>query len=331
MTGGSYEKKAGDERQPASAEGSSGPPGRRRGIGFLLRSEKLKNTWAAYLFILPAIALLGVFVIYPVFELMWVSLHQWNILRDEMTYVGASNFRAILSESDFWNALLNTLYFVIATVPLGMALSLGLALLLNEKVKGVGLFRTAVFTPVITSTVAAGVIFIWLMDYDRGMINHFLQAVGIGKINWLQSERWAMPAVIGMTLWKQAGYNMVLFLAGLQGIPDMYYEAAAIDGAKRGWQTFRFVTWPLLRPTTFFVLVISIIFAFKSFEQMYVMTRGGPVGATTTLVYYIFDKAFKFGNMGQAAAVSVLMALIVMAITWLQFRSQSSDSVGSVD
>ncbi len=172
---------------------------------------------------------------------------------------------------------------------------------------------------------AAGVIFVWLMDFDQGMINWLLQSVGFAPINWLQSERWAMPAVVLMTIWKQAGYNMVLFLAGLQGIPDTYYEAAAIDGIKPGWQTFRHITWPMLWSTTFFVLVISVIFAFRSFEQMYVMTRGGPVGATTTLVYYVFDKAFKFGQMGQAAAISVLMMLIVLGITWLQFRAQGSE------
>ncbi len=283
-----------------------------------------KDTRDAYLFILPALVLLGVFVIYPVIQLLWVSLHQWNILKDEMTFVGVANYRAVMLEGDFWKSLWNTFYFVIATVPLGMALSLALALLLNDKLRGVGLFRTIFFTPVVTSTVAAGVIFVWLMDYDQGAINWLLQSVGIGRINWLQSERWAMPAVILMTLWKQTGYNMVLFLAGLQGIPDMYYEAASIDGARRGWQTFRHVTWPLLWPTTFFVLVVSVIYAFRSFEQMYAMTRGGPVGATTTLVYFIFDRAFKLGNMGQAAATSALMVVIVLAITWIQFRAQKN-------
>src|SRR5262249_52048618 len=160
-----------------------------------------------YLFIAPALVLLTVFVIYPVIQLFWVSIHDWNILKDEMTFTGAENFKAVLSESDFWKALLNTFYYVAVTVPLGMAVSLGLALMLNDKIKAVGLFRTAVFTPVVTSTVAAGVIFVWLMDYDQGAINHLLNAAGVGKINWLQSERWAMPAVILMTVWKQAGYN----------------------------------------------------------------------------------------------------------------------------
>lgn len=284
--------------------------------------KSLNNQLSAYLFLLPACLLLGIFVLYPLLQLIYVSLNDWNILKDQMTSVGGQNYRDILREEGFWQALWNTFYYVAVTVPVGMAVSLGLALLLNDKVKGVGFFRTAVFTPFVTSTVAAGVIFIWLMDYDRGLLNAALALVGLGRINFLQSDKWAMPAVMLMTVWKQAGYNMILFLAGLQGIPEMYYEAAAIDGAKRGWQTFRHITWPLLWPTTFFVLVISIIFAFRSFEQMFVMTRGGPVGATTTLVYYIFDKAFKFGNMGHAAAVSTLMVVIVLLITWLQFRGQ---------
>jgi multiple sugar transport system permease protein len=284
-----------------------------------------QDTRTAYLFLLPALLLLGVFVIYPLLQLLWVSLNDWNILRDQMTFVGLQNYREILQEESFWQSLRNTILYVAVTVPLGMAISLGLALLLNDKIKGVGLIRTIIFTPFVTSTVAAGVIFVWLMDYDTGLLNSMLSAVGIRRINWLQSPTWAMPAVILMTLWKQAGYNMILFLAGLQGIPDLYYEAAAIDGIRSGWQRFRYITWPLLWPTTFFVLVISIIFAFRSFEQMFVMTRGGPVGSTTTLVYYIFDKAFKFGNMGHAAAVSALMVLIVLLITWLQFRGQKNE------
>ena len=282
----------------------------------------IENNLTAYLFLLPACLLLGVFVLYPLLQLVWVSVNEWNILKDQMTFVGLKNYQAILKEDGFRQALVNTLIYVGVTVPVGMAISLGLALLLNDKVKGVGFFRTAVFTPFVTSTVAAGVIFIWLMDYDRGLVNAALSAVGIERINFLQSDKWAMPAVIVMTVWKQAGYNMILFLAGLQSIPEMYYEAASLDGAKKGWQTFRHITWPLLWPTTFFVLVISIIFAFRSFEQMFVMTRGGPVGSTTTLVYYIFDKAFKFGNMGHAAAVSTLMVIIVLLITWFQFRGQ---------
>ncbi len=285
-----------------------------------------KDNLNAYLFLLPACLLLGVFVLYPLVQLLWVSLNEWNILKDQMTFVGGQNYREIFQEDSFWQALRNTIFYVAVTVPLGLAVSLGLALLLNDKLKGVAWLRTMVFTPFVTSTVAAGVVFIWMLDAERGLVNAALASLGFDRINFLQSERWAMWAVIVMTIWKQAGYNMILFLAGLQGIPEMYYEAASLDGARRGWQTFRHITWPLLWPTTFFVLMISIIFAFRSFEQMFVMTKGGPVGSTTTLVYYIFDKAFKFGNMGHAAAVSALMVAIVVVITWLQFRGQKEST-----
>lgn len=273
-----------------------------------------------YLFIAPAIALLGVFVLYPMLHLAWVSLNEWNILKNEMTFVGGANYRAIVADADFWKAARNTLVFVLGTVPIGMALSLALALLLDDALRGARILRTVVFAPVVTSTVAAGLVFVWLADYERGAMNAALAGLGLARVRFLQDERWAMAAVVVMTLWKQAGYNMVLFLAGLQGIPETTYEAAALDGADSGWRRFRHVTWPLLWPTTFFILVISTIFAFRAFEPMYVMTRGGPVGATTTLVYYVFDRAFRMGDMGQAAAVSVLLTLSVLGLTAVQFR-----------
>jgi multiple sugar transport system permease protein len=277
-------------------------------------SVREKEAPTAYLFLLPALLPLAVFVLYPVVNLVWVSLHRWNILKDQMTWVGLANYHGLMAGGDFPKAALNTLYYVAVTVPLGTALSLGLALLLNQKIRGLGLLRTMVFTPVVTSTVAAGIVFVWLLDDPSW-----------SRIRWLQTTTWAMPAVIVMTLWKQAGYNMVLFLAGLQAIPDMYYEAAALDDAGSGWRAFRHVTWPLLWPTTFFVLVMSVIQAFRAFEPMYVMARGGPVGSTTTVVYFIFDRAFKFGDMGQAAAASVVMAVVVLAVTWVQFRARGSE------
>lgn len=287
-------------------------------------STRSRDTRTAYLFLFPAIALLAAFVLYPLLQLLWMSVHDWNILRGDARFVGAANYRAILNDEAFWQALKNTFIYVAASVPLGVVLSLALALLLNKKLRGIGFIRTAIFTPVVTSTVAAGIIFVWLTDFDTGLLNAALSTIGMAPVNWLQSETWAMPAVVLMTLWKQAGYNMVLFLAGLQAIPEDVYEAAAVDGATSGWQVFRHITLPLLKPTTFFVTVISVIYAFRAFEQMYAMTRGGPVGSTTTLVYYIFDKAFKYGNMGQAAVVATLMVVIVLAVTALQFRWQRS-------
>lgn len=281
-----------------------------------------RDSQTAYLFLLPALALLGLFVVYPMLHLLWMSLHKWNILRGEARFVGAENYQAIFADASFWQALWNTLLFVALTVPTGVVISLGLALLLNKPLRGLGVFRTMIFTPVVTSTVAAGIVFVWLMDYDAGLFNRSLSLIGIAPINWLQSERWALPSIVLMTLWKQAGYNMVLLLAGLQAIPNDVYEASSVDGARGGWETFRFITLPLLAPTTFFVTVISTIYAFRAFEQMYAMTRGGPVGSTTTLVYYIFDRAFKFGDMGGAAVVACVLAVIVLLLTFAQFRWQ---------
>jgi ABC-type sugar transport system permease subunit len=280
-----------------------------------------RDTRTAYLFLLPALLPLAVFVLYPLLNLLVVSVHRSDILKNELTFLGLANYQALFAGDDLAKAVANTVYYVAATVPLGMAVSLGLALLLNTQIRGLSLLRTLVFTPVVTSAVAAGIVFVWLLD-DRGPFSTLLALFGVKAQRWLQSETWAMPAVVLMSIWKQAGYNMVLFLAGLQGIPDTYYEAAALDGAGTPWRAFRHVTWPLLWPTTFFVLVMSVIQAFRAFEPMYVMTRGGPVGSTTTLVYFIFDRAFRYGDMGQAAAASVLLALVVLGITWLQFRMQ---------
>ena len=275
------------------------------------------ETRAAYLFLLPAFVLLGLFVIYPTLNLLWMSLHKWNVLRGEARFIGLANYRAVFADAAFWQALSNTLLFVLLTVPTGIVISLALAMLLDKPLRGLGVWRTAIFTPVVTSTVASGIIFVWLLDADQGWLSGLF-----GSENVLQSERWAMPAIVLMTLWKQAGYNMVLFLAGLQAIPQDVYEAAEIDGARSGWQTFRYVTLPLLAPTTFFVTVISTIYAFRAFEQMYAMTRGGPVGSTTTLVYYIFDRAFKSGDFGQAAVASAVLTIVVLLLTLAQFRLQ---------
>lgn len=285
--------------------------------------RRFRDGRTAFLFLLPALVPLTVFVLYPVVSLVFVSFHRWDILKDQLDWRGLANYQALFASEDFARTAGNTLYYVGVTVPLGIAVSLGLALLLHEGIRGRSLLRTLVFTPVVTSTVAAGIVFVWLLD-ERGAVNTFLATFGVKAVRFLQSETWAMPAVILMSIWKQAGYNMVLFLAGLQGIPQAYYEAAALDGAGTPWRAFRHVTWPLLKPTTFFVLVMSVIQAFRSFEPMYVMTRGGPVGSTTTLVYFVFDRAFRLGDMGQAAAASVLLVALVLALTAFQFRGREA-------
>jgi multiple sugar transport system permease protein len=172
---------------------------------------------------------------------------------------------------------------------------------------------------VVTSLVAAGLVFVWLLNYDFGVLNLMLEKLGLAKIPWLVDDKYAMFSVILMTIWKDAGYNMILFLAGLSTISESYYEAARIDGAGN-WQMFWKITWPLLMPTTFFILVVRIIFSFRTFEQIYAMTKGGPVGSTNVFVYYIYEKAFKYFEIGYASAAAVVLLLVVLLFTYIQFK-----------
>lgn len=226
----------------------------------------------------------------------------------------------MLQDKELGQTLLNTFIFTIGSVPTSIGLALLLAVLLDQEIKGRGIFRTIFFTPVITSFVAAGLVFVWMLNTDDGFVNHVLAWFGINPINWLQSSPWAMISVILMTIWKNAGYFMVIFLAGLQSIPHMYYEAASLEGAGSGWKGFRYITWPLLKPTTLFVTVICLIFTFRTFEQVFVMTKGGPLGTTKVLVYYIYEQAFKLFHMGYAAALSMILLVLVLILTLVQFK-----------
>ena len=224
-----------------------------------------------------------------------------------------------MSDEEFWNTVKNSFIFIGWSVPLGMGAGLGLALLINNDLKGKGLFRTVFFSPVVTSLVAAGLIWVWLLNKDYGIINTLLVKFGGEKIPWLVDEKFAMKSVIMMTIWKDAGYNMILFLAGLNAINSTYYEAAEIDGATK-WQQFKEITWPLLMPTTLFVLVIRTIFSFRTFEQIFAMTKGGPTGSTTVFVYYIYKKAFSSFELGYASAAAVILLIIVLVLTFIQFK-----------
>jgi multiple sugar transport system permease protein len=217
--------------------------------------------------------------------------------------------------------LWNTFYYTIVNVPLNMTIALGVAVLLNQKLRWVSIYRAAYFLPVVSSTVAASLIWTWLFSPNFGPINYFLEGIGIPGPAWLGSTTWAMPAVIIMSVWKGFGINMLIFLAGLQGIPQELEEAAMIDGANR-WQRFWRVTWPLLTPTTFFVLVVSCIASFQVFEQVFVMSDGGPAYTTTVLGLFIYLNAFRYNNMGYAAAAAYVLFTIIMLITLAQFRLQ---------
>lgn len=278
-------------------------------------------TVAGYLFLLPNIIGFLVFSSIPVLATFAISLLDWDMIR-RPTFVGFANYAALLGEDEvFRQVLRNTGYFVAGTVPAGIILGLLLALAMNTRVPGITVFRAVFFVPVITSSVAVAMIWRWLYNKDFGLVNTALMAVDIPPIPWLSSSAWAMPAVIFMAIWKRVGYDMVIYLAGLQAIPPQLYEAAEIDGAG-AWHRFWYITLPLLTPTTFFILIISIIGSFQVFDLAFVLTSGGPGNATNTIVMYVYNQAFQFFHMGYAAAVAWILFAIILAITLIQWRVQ---------
>lgn len=277
----------------------------------------------AYVLLIPTLVGLFLFTLGPVLVAFGISFTKWD-LTSPPTWVALGNYNAMLFlDSLAGVSLLNTVYFVVGTVPTGVVLALLFAVALNQKIRGVVFYRTAYFLPVISSTVAISLIWEWLYEPQYGLLNYVLGFLGIRGIQWLGDPNTAMPSIMIVSIWRDLGFNMVIFLAGLQAVPQELHEAAAIDGAG-SFERFRFVTLPMLSPTIFFVIVLSIIGSFKVFDQAYVMTQGGPLNATTTVVYYIFTQAFQWFHMGYAAALGYVLFAIILAFTLLQFKLQRS-------
>jgi multiple sugar transport system permease protein len=281
-----------------------------------------EETLSAYLYLLPSLAIFAAFVFFPLFFSFFASLTKWN-LPFEPSFIGLDNYRYLFTDEigsrDFAQALRNSLYYAVG-VPLNMAVSLLLASLLNQRLRAVGLFRTAYFLPTITSTAAISVVWLWIYHPgDYGLANSLLMRLGLSPLRWLRDPALAMPGLIIMGVWHGMGYNIIIFLAGLQNIPTHLYEAAEIDGAGV-WARFRDITWPLLGPTTFFILVIGVINSLKAFTEMDVMTQGGPLGATTTITYYLYQEAFEHFSMGRASAVACILFALLLALTLVQFK-----------
>jgi multiple sugar transport system permease protein len=286
--------------------------------GSLQRGEAV----AAYLFLLPNIVGFLIFTLLAVLASAGLALTSWDIISWPPDFVGLRNFERLLTVDDtFQKVLWNTTIFTVASVAASMILSLGVALAMNAALRGIVFFRTAYYLPVVTSSVAVAVVWTWFYNPDFGPLSYYLSSVGVRPPQWLGSPQWALPAVIIVAVWKAIGYDMIIWLAGLQGIPQHLYEAASIDGASR-WRRFTGITLPLLTPTTFFVLVISLIRAFQVFDIVQVMTDGGPADATRTMVLFIYDQGFKYLKMGYAAAVAWTLFLIVFAVTIVQWRVQ---------
>jgi len=278
----------------------------------------------AWTFFTPAMLVIGVFFGLPVLAAFALSLTDFDLyaLADlhNLRFVGLANYLDILQTPLFWKSLLNTLYFVGVGVPLSIAASLGAALLLDSKLaRFKGFFRTALFTPVVTTVVAVAVIWRYLLHTRYGLINYTLAHFGIAPIDWLGDPHWSMPAIILFAVWKNFGYNMIILLAALQGIPAELYEAARIDGASR-LQQFRHVTLPMLRPALVLVSIITVAGYFQLFAEPYVMTRGDPLQSTVSVLYFMYEEGFKWWSLGRASAIAFLLFAIILAATGLLLR-----------
>ena len=286
----------------------------------------MANRRAAFLFLAPALLAIGVFFFLPVIAAFVLSFTDFDIYAlgnfAYARFVGLHNYAQLLGDPLFWQALKNTFYFLVAGGPLSIAVSLGAALMLQPKfLRFKQLFRTAYFAPVVTTLVAVAVVWRFVYHPRFGILNYLLSLAGLGGIDWLGDPHWAMPAIILMAVWKNFGYNMIIFIAGLQAIPGELYEAAAIDGAGR-FQQFRSVTLPMLAPTTVFIGIITMIGYFQLFAEPYVMTQGGPRNTTLSIVYLMYQQGFRWWNMGYSAALAFILFAFILAGSVLQARMQ---------
>jgi multiple sugar transport system permease protein len=259
-----------------------------------------------------------IFSLFPILAAFGLTLTDWNMVKLPQ-FVVLDNYAQAFNDPLFWQTAWNTVYYTVGAVPIGIFIAFCLALILNRPMRGVIFFRTVFFLPQVTLTVAIAIVWAWIYNPQVGLINYLLSLVGVSGPNWLGSTVWAMPAIIIMGNWKGIGGAMLIFLAGLQGIPEEYYEAAKIDGANSFNRT-RYITIPLVSPVTFFVLVTSLIGAMQGFDQFYVMTNGGPAFVTTTIVMYIYLNGFSFFRMGYAATLATLLFLAIFVMTIVQWR-----------
>lgn len=279
-----------------------------------------KFLWVSF-FLLPSFAGVLLFSIYPILDSLRLTLFEWDLL-SPARYIALDNFRKMASDANFHAAILHTFAYLAGYIPTVLALGLGLALILNTRLRGRVFFRAAYFLPVVSPWVAVALLWRWIFNSNFGLMNYFLQFIGIQGPAWLSDPVWAMPAVVITSVWKDIGFVMVLFLAGLQNISEEYYEAASLDGAN-AWQRFRHISLPLLSPTTFFITTILLINSFQVFDQVWVMTGGGPAGATSVIVQQIVRNAFDFSRMGYAATLSWFLFAIIFAVTLLQMKIQN--------
>ncbi|SFE11982.1 multiple sugar transport system permease protein [Paenibacillus algorifonticola] len=284
-----------------------------------LATLKSKEMWMGYLFILPIVAGYLIFLFGPIVYAFVMSFTNWSLFGNK-AYIGLDNYiYAMRDDPVFWDTVVNTVYFSAGLVPLNIVLSLLLAMLLKRKIWGIGLFRTAIFTPVVVSLVVWGIVWKFIFSTDGGLVNLLIRTFGGTEIPWLFSETWTMPTVIVVSALKGVGMNMVIFLAALHDVPKDYYEASKIDGASR-WETFKSITLPMITPAVFMVTIITVIGSLKVFGQIYVMTGGGPGTSTYVMVFYIFKQAFRSYEFGYASALAFILFSIILVLTLIQWK-----------
>ncbi|WP_432073410.1 carbohydrate ABC transporter permease [Streptomyces wuyuanensis] len=312
----------------AKDNGSGGRDGRRRPVagtaGTRSRIMRRREALAGLAFVAPMLLLFIVFRFGPTLGAAFLSVTDYR-LSGEWTFIGAGNYTRLLGDDLFWESLGVTAVYTVLYVPMTVALALGTAVLLHRTLWMRGFFRGLFFLPYVTSIVLAAVIWKWIYEVQDGLLNASLGVLGIGPVDFLGSESLVLPSIAAASAWKGFGYSMLILLAGLQSIPREVTEAATIDGAS-GWQRFRWVTLPLLRPVLFFVLVIEAILGFQVFDAMYVMTAGGPVRASYSLVYFLYDSGFKFFDFGYASAVGLVLFLVVLVFSLIQRRLIGRDA-----
>jgi ABC-type sugar transport system permease subunit len=276
---------------------------------------------APWIFILPSLALLVIFAFVPLISTGWLSLTDSNVVSGPGNFVGGQNYSRMVSDPLFWTSLRNTLVFTLGTVPTSIAIGLLLAILLNRKLPGVGLIRSLYFVPFVVSGVAVSLVMAWIFNGDYGIVNNLLRAIGLPTVAFLNNPNWAMFVLVLAVLWGRIGFCLVIYLAALQAVPANLLEAAAIDGASAR-QRFWSVTWPLLRNTTFLLLVLNVVHSLQAFDIIYVLTGGGPGFSTMVFIEYIFNTAFQGGHTGYASAMGVVFIVILLLFTYWRYRSQ---------
>lgn len=285
--------------------------------------KRNKDALWAVLFLAPAVIGLCTFTLYPLLDSLFISFHQWDLFGD-MKFVGFQNYVDFFQDATGRKVFINTVVFTLIAVPIQLVIAFFLAVALNQKIRGVRFFRGAYFMPAIASMVSISIVWQWLFNTDFGMVNYVIELLGGAKLNWLTNPNLSLWTIIIVSCWKGLGYNMVIFLAGLQGIPATYYEAAELDGCT-GLARLARITFPLLKPTTLYVSITCVINSMQVFDQVMIITGGGPARSSSVLVQYIYENAFDYYNMGYASALGWILAIFIFVLAAVQFRFMGSD------